>query len=139
MYKKFYSLLLVLLVLFGSIGFTVNVHFCQGAVKTIGVFMEADGCGGCETNNRGLPYSQDVVNPVSCCSNLNLVSSINPFPTFDYNVVPENLNNYSDLCSTRLSSLYLNEFTYRFDSYTDTSPIDEVRQNVIIWNQVFLI
>lgn len=108
-YVKSVALLLCSIVLFSSFGFTLNMHLCQGEVKTISFVGEAQKC--VEMKESDICNSKN--SPVSltkkkCCSDAsikaetstqnipvitnqvqNLVLGINPYAKFVAAIIPE--------------------------------------------------
>lgn len=74
-YAKPVAILLCSIALFGSVGFTLNVHFCQGKVKTVSFLGEAQKC--LEMNESDVCKTEN--SPVSitkkkCCSDASFKS-----------------------------------------------------------------
>lgn len=63
------SFLLVVLLLFSSVGMSIDIHFCQNKIKSIGIMAPAQTCGAdmdlkaCGTSN------EPALSKKSCCSN----------------------------------------------------------------------
>lgn len=64
------SLVLALLMLCTSIGFSADLHFCKGELKSFSLFGEAESC---HTSKRSCPHHENMVisdnSEKECCSN----------------------------------------------------------------------
>lgn len=67
---KFLSFLMVFLVLFSTLSFAVNMHYCGGALVETAVFQKAKGCGMDMDKPSSEGYS---IAKNSCCKNIIVV------------------------------------------------------------------
>ncbi len=138
MIKAILSFSLSFLMLFGSVGFTVNGHICQGQLKTIGVFTEAPGCGQAEMQNCTASHTHDGINQQPCCSALKCINQVSSFESKPNLVAQETAFNkvIFDNYSERVHVLPYQLRTYLFRNYT---PPEDDHSELIVRNQVFLI
>ena len=58
-----------LLLLFSSIGLSLDIHYCQGNIKSIGVYASAEKCTGEMEVTKCSNHSDDGISRTPCCSN----------------------------------------------------------------------
>ena len=63
------SVSLSLLVMLSSIGLSLDIHFCQGNIKSIGVFAAAEKCGEELEITKCDNHSNSDISRTPCCSN----------------------------------------------------------------------
>ena len=66
--QRLLSLFLALLTLVGSIGVTVNRHFCMGELKSVALFAEAEVCHRAAAPACPLHAAAAVTSPDDCCN-----------------------------------------------------------------------
>lgn len=78
---RFIALMLVLLMFFTSVGFVVDLHYCQGQLKTFSFLGEAESCHdmgegmkNCPSHKKMMEAEQSgaTINKKDCCSNKTL-------------------------------------------------------------------
>ena len=137
-YAKTVAILLCSIVLFSSFGLTLNMHLCQGKVKTISLLGEAQKCIGmdegdiCMTDNSPTSFTKK-----KCCSD----ASFKP-ETTDQNILVESsrvhhlvlgVNPYEKLVPTSNPILESNIVRYI------PPPDDNAGRTLLVLHQTFLI
>jgi len=145
--------MLTFLMLFSSIGFSMDVHFCGGKIETIGFYGKADECdmmkkaemqkqshACCPSTKKVKSHCQkksDSISKEDCCQNETfLLQSTDDGQT----------SNTLDLATTDLTfvSLFVFNQLFNFDSETEINNFNHyspplIPQDVTILHQVFLI
>lgn len=88
LFKNTTSLFLAFLVLFSTMSFTIEMHYCGGALVDAAIFKQAKTCG--IEMHQSNTYSENVILKKECCKNDHIVkegqnelqTSINPL-SFD--------------------------------------------------------
>lgn len=96
MFKKIYSLSLLVLVLFVSTGFSVSGHFCQGKLKSLGFYSDAEVCSGME-NNTCLANQHEQGYSNKCCTSLRFVNMVNAFEISNFTIGQQTQNDFQFL------------------------------------------
>ncbi|MFT6335300.1 MAG: hypothetical protein ACI86M_002232 [Saprospiraceae bacterium] len=101
------SLVLAILMLFTSVGFSADLHFCKGELKSFSLFGKAESC---HTVKRSCPHHADMVvidkSEKDCCSN----------KTIEVDDLDTNFNVSPDVVLTDLQVKFVNSFVYSFIS-----------------------
>jgi len=58
-----------LLLLLSSIGFSLDIHYCQGTIESIGIYASAEKCSGEMEVTKCGNHSDDGISKTPCCSN----------------------------------------------------------------------
>ena len=135
---KTVALLLCSIVLFSSFGFTLNMHLCQGKVKTISFIGEAQKC--IEMKESDICDSKN--NPVSltkkkCCSDASIKaeSSTQNIPVITNQVqnLVLGINPYEKLVATIIPKIKSDIFNYK------PPPDEQTGRVLLVLHQTFLI
>ena len=77
---RFWAGITAILVLAGSVGIAIDVHFCHDTVKSIGVYTLADDCSSVDSEITHLPYEmcEDGLSLTDngCCHNESFLNKI---------------------------------------------------------------
>jgi hypothetical protein len=66
---KLLSVSLGVLFLFSSIGFSLDIHYCQGKIKSIGIYAPAEKCSEEMEVTKCDNHSDSGISKTPCCSN----------------------------------------------------------------------
>lgn len=66
---KLLSVSLGVLFLFSSIGFSLDIHYCQGNIKSIGIYASAEKCSEEMEVTKCANHSDSGISKTPCCSN----------------------------------------------------------------------
>lgn len=69
---KLFSLIMASLMFITSVGFSVDMHYCNGQLKSISLFGEAKSCHD-TTMHKTCPYHKNMQKDKDCCENKTLV------------------------------------------------------------------
>lgn len=101
------SLVLAILMLFTSVGFSADLHFCKGELKSFSFFGKAESC---HTIKRSCPHHAGMVvvdkSEKDCCSN----------KTIEVDDLDTNFNVSPDVVLTDLQVKLASSFVYSFIS-----------------------
>ncbi len=81
--KKLTSISLLTIIVVASIGLNFNTHVCQGAIKSVGVYIPAESCSEMAVGSCTETTHEDGINRLPCCTNLNFSA---PQSQFEENV-----------------------------------------------------
>lgn len=92
--RKAISIFLASIILFNSIGFAINTHFCEGVAidSSISIGIEHLDCGMPYDDNHSHSVTKEQVSKQSCCENTHEIIEVDNskdtgFPSFDLNQI----------------------------------------------------
>jgi hypothetical protein len=135
--SKTIALSLCVSLLFGSFGFTLDLHLCQGKIKTFNLFGEAQKCVEMDENTVcKSANSSPIISKRKCCTDASVYSK----------TVVE-----SDIISSQIENLVLGVNPYSqlktetsiqtiiFTSHYHPPPENKSGRTILVLNQTFLI
>ncbi|MFT5513452.1 MAG: hypothetical protein ACI8SE_001860 [Bacteroidia bacterium] len=137
MIRRLASISLLIIIAFASIGFNVNAHICQGKVKTIAIFIEAQACEAMESGSCTEVPPLSGINRVPCCNNLHFCSDVSEFESPTFIQTDSQTADLSPVYSTLVESP--NQINRPFVCLFDTGPPIGGDQDVQVLYQVYLI
>ncbi len=136
LFHKAISVLMAFVVLFTTMSFTIDMHYCGDTLVDVSLFQKAKGCG-MEKAPKTFDCEMPAMVEKSCCSDHQIVKEANQ----DLKTSFDSLSFAQQTFIATFFYTYLNRFEgieKNFIPFKDYHP-PFLEQDVLVLNQVFLI
>ena len=135
--KAVFSYLGALLMLLSGISVNLDFHLCQGKVKSLGIFAEANVCRMAKSQNTCLETGANGWNKTNCCKDVNLAYHSNAFD-FSSEVLNPDVLESPQIISYRIDHM-MHDLHVPVRNYIDYPPPDPLSVEVYKVLETYLI